>query len=63
MIQQKLFPFNLEMTNERLSSRSGLSLVIGFYKALGLSELTDKYLSRPLSNRGFKPSVFVNSLN
>jgi hypothetical protein len=62
MIQQKLFPFNLEMTNERLSSRSGLSLVIGFYKALGLSELTDKYLPHPLSNRGFKPSVFVNSL-
>ncbi len=47
MIQQKLFPFNFEMTNERLSSRSGLSLMVGFYNALGLSELTDKYLPPP----------------
>ena len=62
MIQQKLFPFNFEMTNERLSSRSGLSLMVGFYNALGLSELTDKYLPPPLSFRGFKPSAFVNSL-
>ena len=29
---------------------------------MGLTELADKYLTRPKSNRGFNPSVFINSL-
>lgn len=62
MTQQTLFPFSFEMAEEKLTSRSGLSLFAEFYKAIGLSKLTDKYLPRPLSNRGFLPSVYVNAL-
>ncbi len=33
-----------------------------FNHGIGLRELTDKYLSKPQSNRGFAPSVYVDSL-
>ena len=62
MIQQTLFPFNMEITNDKLTSKAGLSIFAEYNQATCLTELSDKYLASPKSNRGFKPSVFVNSL-
>ncbi len=62
MIQQTIFAFKLEITREKLTARSGLALMAEFNHGIGLRELTDRYLPSPCSNRGFKPSVFVDSL-
>ncbi len=62
MIQQTIFPFKLEITREKLTARSGLALMAEFNHGIGLRELTDRYLPSPCSNRGFKPSVYVDSL-
>lgn len=62
MIQQTIFPFKLETTQEVLTARSGLALFAEYNHGIGLRELTDKYLPGPGSNRGFNPSVFVNTL-
>lgn len=62
MIQQTIFPFKLELTKEVLTARSGLALFAEYNHGIGLRELVEKYLPAPGSNRGFKPSVFVNSM-
>ena len=62
MIQQTIFPFKLEITKERLTARGGLALMAEFNHGIGLRELTDRYLPSPASNRGFNPSVFVDTL-
>jgi len=62
MIQQTIFSFKLALTNEVLTARSGAALFAEYNHGIGLRELSDKYLPAPGSNRGFKPSVFVNSL-
>ena len=62
MIQQTLFPFKLEMTKDKITSKAGLSIFAEYNHYIGLTELADKYLTRPKSNRGFNPSVFINSL-
>ncbi len=62
MIQQTIFPFKLAVTKEALTARSGLSLFAEYNHGIGLRELADNYLPAPGSNRGFKPSVFVNSM-
>lgn len=45
-----------------MTARSGLVLFAEYNHGIGLRELADKYLPVPGSNRGFKPSVFVNTL-
>jgi len=62
MIQQTIFPFKIAMTKEVLTARGGLALFAEYNHGIGLRELTDKYMPAPGSNRGFKPSVFVDSL-
>ena len=62
MIQQTVFPFKLGITKERLTARGGLALMAEFNHGIGLRELTDRYLPPPGSNRGFNPSVFVDTL-
>ena len=62
MIQQTVFPFKLEITREKLTAHSGLALMAEFNHGIGLRELADRYLPGSKSNRGFKPSVFVDSL-
>lgn len=62
MIQQSIFPFKVETTEEVLTARSGLALFAEYNHGVGLKELTDKHLPAPGSNRGFSPSVFVNSI-
>jgi hypothetical protein len=62
MIQQTIFSFKIETTTERLTAHGGLALMAEFNHGVGLRELTDRYLPSPGSNRGFDPSVMVESL-
>jgi hypothetical protein len=62
MIQQTIFPFKIETTKERLTAHGGLALMAEFNHGIGLRELADRYLPGPCSNRGFDPSVIVDSL-
>jgi hypothetical protein len=62
MIQQTVFPFKIETTKERLTGHGGLALMAEFNHGIGLRELTDRYLPPQGSNRGFDPSVIVESL-
>ncbi|MBI5748030.1 MAG: IS1380 family transposase [Nitrospinae bacterium] len=62
MIQQTVFPFKIEITKERLTAHGGLALMAEFNHGIGLRGLTDKYLPIPESNRGFNPSLYVDSL-
>src|SRR4030043_2479251 len=62
MIQQTVFPFKLGITREKLTARGGLALMAEYNHGIGLRELTDRYLPEPGSNRGFNPSVFVDTL-
>jgi len=62
MIQQTIFPFKIATTKEVLTARSGLALITEYNHGIGLRELADKHLPLPGSNRGFTPSIFVNSL-
>jgi len=56
MIQKTIFPFKLESTKNNLTARGGLALMVEFNHGIGLRELADRYLPKPGSNRGFKPS-------
>ena len=62
MIQQTIFSFKIETTEERLTAHGGLALMAEFNYGIGLRELTDRYVPFPGSNRGFDPSVIVDSL-
>jgi len=62
MIQQTIFPFKIEMTKEKLTAHGGLALMAEFNHGIGLRELTDQYLPVPGSNRGFDPSVIVDTV-
>jgi hypothetical protein len=62
MIQQTVFGFKMERTNERLTAHGGLALMAGFNHGIGLRELTDQYLPAPGSNRGFDPSAMVDTV-
>ena len=62
MIQQTIFSFKIKTTKDVLTARSGLALFAEYNHGIGLRDLADKYLPLPGSNRGFKLSVFVNSL-
>ena len=62
MIQQTVFAFKIETTRERLTAHGGLALMAEFNHGIGLRVLTDQFLPGPGSNRGFDPSVIVESL-
>lgn len=62
MIQQTVFPFKIETTEERLTAHGGLALMAEFNHGIGLRELTDRYLPAPGSNRGFNPSEIVDAV-
>ena len=62
MMQQTIFSFKIETTKERLTAHGGLALMAEFNHGIGLRELTDRYVPFPGSNRGFDPSVIVDSL-
>jgi len=57
-----ILPHNLSTTHELLTSRGGLLSIATLMQKLNLTNLIDKHFTQPRSNRGFNPSVFVNSL-
>jgi len=62
MIRQTVFSFKLEKTEEALTAHGGLALMAEYNNGMGLRGLVDRYLPGPGSNRGYAPSVFVDSL-
>ena len=62
MVQQTVFPFSIDATKETLTAHGGLALMAEFNHGIGLRALTDRYLPMPGSNRGYHPSVMVDSL-
>src|SRR3989338_2141552 len=62
MIRQTVFGFKIEKSREALTAHGGLALMAEFNHGLGLRGLVERYLPRPGSNRGYSPSVFVDSL-
>ncbi len=62
MIRQTVFGFKIERTKEELTAHGGMALLAEYNHGIGLRELVDRYLPGPGSNRGFKPSVFVDAL-
>ncbi len=57
-----ILPHNLSTTDELLTSRGGLLAIATLMQKLELTNLIDKHFEQPKSNRGYKPSVFLNSL-
>lgn len=62
MIQQTIFPFKIETTKEELTAHGGLALMAEFNHGMEMREFTDRYLPVSGSNRGFDPSVIVDSV-
>jgi hypothetical protein len=57
----KILPYNLATTNDKLTSRAGLLAIAQLMESLQLAERIDTHFPHPKSNRGFKPSVFVQT--
>ncbi len=57
-----ILPYKLETTNELLTSRAGLLAVAQLMDSLKLGARIDKHFPLPKSNRGYKPSVFMQTL-
>ena len=62
MIRQTVLPFKLERTDETLTAHGGLALLAEFTHGLGLRALVARHLPHPGSNRGYAPSVFVETV-
>ena len=62
MIKQTVLGFKLERTDEGLTAHGGLALMAEYNRRLGLREWVDQLLPGSGSNRGYAPSVFVESL-
>lgn len=57
-----ILPHKLTTTNDLLTSRAGLLAIAQVMETINLSERIDKYFPAPKSNRGFKPSLFIETL-
>ena len=57
-----ILPHKLATTNDQLTSRAGLLAIAQVMETINLSERIDQYFPLPKSNRGFKPSVFIETL-
>jgi len=57
-----ILPHKLTTTNDQLTSRAGLLAIAQVMESINLSERINKYFPLPKSNRGFKPSVFIETL-
>ena len=59
MIRQTILPFKLEMTRNMITPHAGLALVGEFAVGLGLLKSIDRYLPKPGSGAGYKPSEYI----
>ena len=56
-----ILPYKLATTNDQLTSRAGLLAIAHLMGRLKLSETIDAHFPAPKSNRGFTPSIFIQS--
>lgn len=61
-MEQTIMPFKLESTEEKLTAHGGLALFGEFCAAMKVSDQVNRHLPAPGSARGFRPSVYVQSL-
>lgn len=61
MKQQTKQSFKLANTSENLTAQGGLALFSEYNLSMGLNKLSDQYLPKAGSNRGFAASVFMGS--
>jgi hypothetical protein len=57
----KILSYKLEITNDKLTSRAGLLAIAQLMETLQLSQRADQLLPQPKSNRGYKPSVYLQT--
>jgi hypothetical protein len=57
-----ILPYKLATTNDELTSRAGLLAIAQVMQTLKLTERLDQAFPLPQSNRGFKPSQFIQTL-
>lgn len=57
-----IVPYKLARTNDKLTSRAGLLTIAELMTRLQLSARIDQHFPQPNSNRGFKPSAYVQTL-
>lgn len=57
-----ILPYKLETTNDQLTSRAGLLCIAQLMNKLELSTRIDKAFPLPKSNRGIKPSTYIQTL-
>lgn len=58
----QILPYKLTTTGNKLTARAGLLSVIELMERLSLSERIDTAFPQPQSNRGIKPSVYLQTL-
>lgn len=57
-----IVPYQLSTTNDLLTSRAGLLSIAQLMTSIGFSDEVDRHFPAPKSNRGYRPSVFVNAV-
>lgn len=58
----EMLPYKLDTTNDLLTSRAGLLCIAQVMDQLKLESLINQHFPLPKSNRGFNPSVFIQTL-
>ena len=58
----KILPYKLTTTNDQLTSRAGLLTIAQLMQSMQLGGHINQQFPLPGSNRGFKPSVFIETL-
>ena len=56
-----ILPYNIETTNDKLTSRAGLLTIAQLMSDLKLQDRIDQHFTLPKSNRGFNPSAFIQT--
>ena len=59
MIRQTILPFKIEMTRDLITPHAGLALLGEVAVGLGFLQSVDKYLPKPGSGAGYKPSEYI----
>jgi hypothetical protein len=56
-----ILPYKLSTTNDKLTSRAGLLAIAQVMQSIRLADTIDQHFPLPKSNRGFNPSVFLQT--
>jgi hypothetical protein len=56
-----ILPYKIDTTNDLLTSRAGLLATAQLMDSLNFSQRIDHHFPLPRSNRGYKPSEFINT--